>query len=199
MIHRLLTLNLFKKDLNDVQNGIYSTRLYLILMTIAIVILTTYSSSRMNSIQIVIHKPTIEQFSEVQNLHRSTASCPCKQVSMPRSKFLSVDVTFHSFCTSDFVREDRWLRYWPMRFLNGTIDHNPPFHPNDFRRRGFHFFKFMKLLCELAIETASIDIDTFLAEPFVTSEPMFQEEFHLLIVRWRLYLTMPVRFTMHSF
>ncbi|CAF4203593.1 unnamed protein product, partial [Rotaria sordida] len=65
-------------------------------------------------------------------MYSSILSCPCRNSSIPRSKFISIEVEIHPFCTSNFVRDDRWLQYWTMKFLNGSIDPTPSFYSNDF-------------------------------------------------------------------
>jgi hypothetical protein len=183
--HKVKTLNLFKMDLIHVEHGIISTRVYLIVLALSMVVLIVYSSSLTIPQQIVISNPNADQSEEVQRLYRSSASCPCRQVSMLRSTFMSIDVRFHSFCSSAFVQDDGWLRYWPIRFLNGTIDRSLRFHPNDFRQKGFYFFKFMQLLCELAHSTIEADLDSFLGETFITLEPINQSDFSSIIESWQ--------------
>ncbi|CAF4902373.1 unnamed protein product, partial [Rotaria sp. Silwood1] len=38
--------------------------------------------------------------------------------SIPRSTFMHYEVQFHPFCTSSFIRDELWLQYWTMEFLN---------------------------------------------------------------------------------
>ncbi|CAF4284284.1 unnamed protein product, partial [Rotaria sordida] len=58
-------------------------------------------------------------------MYSSILSCPCRNSSIQRSTFISSEVQIHPFCTSSFVRDDRWLQYWTMKFLDGSIDPTP--------------------------------------------------------------------------
>ena len=127
-----------------IKEQIFCTRVYLTVFVAAIIILVIYSASVRNSQQIVIENPTVKQYEELYRLHRSTLSCPCEHVSVARSIFASVRSRHHEFCSSSLIQEDGFLRYWPMRFLNGTIDYDPPFYAHDFRKYGFKFLKFLK-------------------------------------------------------
>ncbi|CAF3848222.1 unnamed protein product [Rotaria sp. Silwood1] len=131
--HKIITLNLFKKTLTNVPHGVYSTRVYIILLMFGICILTICSASIVSSQQIIVRDPSIDQFEHLHDMYSSILSCPCRNSSMPRSKFISIEVKIHPFCTSNFVRGDRWLQYWTMKFLNGSIDPTPSFVVNDFR------------------------------------------------------------------
>ncbi|CAF1557745.1 unnamed protein product [Rotaria sordida] len=104
--HKTITLNLFKKTLTNVQH--------------------------VSSQQIIVRNPSIDQFQHLHDMYSSILSCPCRNSSIPRSKFISIEVEIHPFCTSNFVRDDRWLQYWTMKFLNGSIDPTPSFYSNDF-------------------------------------------------------------------
>ncbi|CAF1303538.1 unnamed protein product, partial [Rotaria sordida] len=105
--HKTITLNLFKKTLTNVQH--------------------------VSSQQIIVRNPSIDQFQHLHDMYSSILSCPCRNSSIPRSKFISIEVEIHPFCTSNFVRDDRWLQYWTMKFLNGSIDPTPSFYSNDFQ------------------------------------------------------------------
>ncbi|CAF1240403.1 unnamed protein product [Rotaria sordida] len=130
--HKIITLNLFKKTLTNVQHGIYSTRVYIILLILGIYILIIYSTSIVSSQQIIVRNPSVDQFEHLHDMYSSILSCPCNNSSIPRSKFISIEVKIHPFCTSHFVRDDRWFQYWTMKFLNGSIDPTPSFYFNDF-------------------------------------------------------------------
>ncbi|CAF4052969.1 unnamed protein product [Rotaria sordida] len=81
-------------------------------------------------------------------MYSSILSCPCRYSFIPRSTFISNEVQIHPFCTSSFVRDDRWFQYWIMKFLNGSIDPSPPFYWTDFRKNGLKFFNYVKIFCD---------------------------------------------------
>lgn len=158
------------------------TRIYLIIFMAATIVLVIYSGLTLHSQQIIIRNPTTIQYEELYRLYRPTLSCPCQNVSVLRSTFTSFRVRYHQFCSSRFIEEDGFLRYWPMRFLNGTIDYNPPFYSHDFRRYGFKFLQFMKTTCEFLLPAAQQNIEAYLGEAIFTSEPITEIEFNQTVL-----------------
>ncbi|CAF1618777.1 unnamed protein product [Rotaria sp. Silwood1] len=87
---------------------------------------TSSSSSRFDPIttiiigskQIIVENPSMNQFEDLYKMYSSILSCPSCRLSMPRSTFMHYEVQFHPFCTGSFVRDERWLQYWTMKFLN---------------------------------------------------------------------------------
>ncbi|CAF3978032.1 unnamed protein product [Rotaria sordida] len=97
-----------------------------------------HEPKRISSQQIIIRNPSIDQFEHLHDMYSSILSCPCRYSFIPRSTFISNEVQIHPFCTSSFVRDDRWFQYWTMKFLNGSIDPTPPFYWTDFRKNGLN-------------------------------------------------------------
>ncbi|CAF1297268.1 unnamed protein product [Rotaria sordida] len=80
-----------------------------------------HESSRIISQQVIVRNPSIDQFEHLHDMYSSILSCPCRNSSIQRSTFISSEVQIHPFCTSSFVRDDRWLQYWTMKFLDGIV------------------------------------------------------------------------------
>ncbi|CAM4823181.1 unnamed protein product [Rotaria magnacalcarata] len=145
------TLNMFKAIFANVQVGIYSTRLYIILLMTGVFVLIIYTSSETRSQQIIIRNPSSQQFQQLNSKYPSILSCPCTHTSIQRSTFMYNNVSFHPFCTSAFVRDPVWLQYWTMTFFNGTVDGSPPFDWPDFRKTGLKYISCRAiLLCTTA-------------------------------------------------
>ncbi|CAF4263028.1 unnamed protein product [Rotaria sp. Silwood2] len=109
--HKVTTFNLFKRTLTDVQHGIHSTRVYIILLLVNVYVLVLYSTLIGGSQQIIVKNPSTDQAEEIYKLYPSMLSCPCRRLSMPRSTFMHYEVRLHPFCISSFVRDDHWLQY----------------------------------------------------------------------------------------
>ncbi|CAF1195879.1 unnamed protein product [Rotaria sordida] len=90
----------------------------------------------------------MDQFEQLHDMYSSILSCSCRYSSIPRSTFIYNELQIHPFCTSSFVRDDRWFQYWTMKFLNGSMDLTPPFYWTDFRKNGLKFFNYVKILCD---------------------------------------------------
>ena len=191
---RVIKFNVFSKTTMPIIDQIHCTRLYLVVLMAASIVLIIYSASVQVSQQVVTENPTPEQYEELYRSHRSTLSCPCQNVSIPRSVFVSAHGGLHRFCSSIFIHEDGFLRYWPMRFLNGTIDHNPPFYPHDFRKYGYNFLNFIKTTCELLSTVARHDIEAYLSESLFSSEPITETEFDQISLSDFLGVAVKVRY-----
>ncbi|CAF3388266.1 unnamed protein product [Rotaria sp. Silwood2] len=192
--HKVTTFNLFQRTLTDVQHGIYSTRVYIILLLTGVYILVLYSTSTVGSQQIIVQNPSKDQVEDLNKLYFSSLSCPCRRSSMPRSTFMHHEIRLHPFCTSSFVRDDHWLQYWTMKFLNGTIDPTPPFYWADVRKHGLKFFHYVKILCDLAATAVSDALNAFQTEQFFSSQPISQLEFNDLTSNWDSYLFIQVTY-----
>ncbi|CAF3730549.1 unnamed protein product [Rotaria sp. Silwood1] len=129
---KVTTFNLFKTALTDVEQGIYSTRVYILFLMVGVYVLTIYSTKVIGSKQVIVQNPSINQFEELNKMYSSILSCPCSRLSMPRSTFMHYEVQFHPFCTSRFIRDELWLQYWTMEFLNAlNADDMITFKPKD--------------------------------------------------------------------
>ncbi|CAF4128444.1 unnamed protein product [Adineta steineri] len=66
---------------------------------------------------------------------------------------MTITPHFHQLCSSDFIRDDRWLLYFQLRSVGATLDTSTIFG-NDFRSNpGSNLFTLMKTLCETADTT----------------------------------------------
>ncbi|CAF3224735.1 unnamed protein product [Rotaria sp. Silwood2] len=189
---KVITFNLFKTTFTDVQPGIYSTRVYIILLILGIFILILYSTSLVSSQQIIIRNPSIEQIEQLRDKYGSILSCPCRRSLIPRSTFTSYKLQIHPFCRSSFVRDDSWFQYWTMTFLNGTIDPTPPFYWIDFRKNGLKFFKYVKIFCDMVDISVSQIVNPFQEQYIYTPQPITQVEFNDTTYLWQNYLHLPM-------
>ena len=102
----------------------WTTRVYLLVLLCAIVILTTFTSITETTKTIVIHRPTSLNFEQLYVKHSSTLYCPCTRISIPYKNFVRVNTVLHPICSSDSFVSDDWIttvfrrldysRIWPM-------------------------------------------------------------------------------------
>ncbi|CAF4626332.1 unnamed protein product, partial [Rotaria sp. Silwood2] len=111
-------------------------------------------------------------------------SCPCSRLPMLRSTFMHYEVQFHPFCTSSFIRDELWLQYFKMEFLNGTIDPTPSFYWADFRKNGLIFLNYIRILCDFSTEAVSDVLNAFEAEDYFSPRPITKLEFNQLTHNW---------------
>jgi hypothetical protein len=95
------TLNLFRKESSHCRYdyaheiAILSTRIYAILFTLNMLILTGLISLGQTTSSVIFQSPSRATFDLLNGAHASTLSCPCTEVFMAYTKFLNISPTFH--------------------------------------------------------------------------------------------------------
>ena len=111
----VITLNLYKdpekQSVDDIRQQRISTRLFIVLMIIALSVLVLYTSLVIVTKTVTIKQPTVNVYTELQTKYSQTIVCPCTQISINYEKFISFHPTFHQICSSDFVTE-QWINYF---------------------------------------------------------------------------------------
>ncbi|CAF4058138.1 unnamed protein product [Adineta steineri] len=87
---------------------------------------------------------------------------------------MTVTPHFHQLCSSDFIRDDRWLLYFQLASVNTTnVSTTVTFYTGDFRGgAGSSLFNLMKILCETAKTTVINAAAVFDATKLVNAYPM---------------------------
>ena len=176
----LFALNVFKQSilLSDVKQKIWITRLYLLLLLFGTTILIIYSSAVSHLRITTIANPSRNQFEEIYQQYSLTLSCPCTQLSTPYSKIMSIQPRFHQICSSDFIRDDKWLSYFDLIPISKNLSVYPLYFL-DFRlNAGRSLFRVMKVLCEFANETVTNALAVFIHSQFVSTNPLTTEYFN---------------------
>ncbi|CAF2920761.1 unnamed protein product [Rotaria sp. Silwood2] len=174
----LITLNLFKKTLVDIRHGIYSTRIYIILLTAGAIIMTVYSTIVRTSTSIIVQNPTLLQFEKLYQQYPSTLSCPCQNLSVMHSSIMTIWPRYHQVCSSKFVQNDGWLKYWPMILIEPNNTNSRDFPSNDFRVTGQAFFQQLQTFCALATGILANAVETFNRTNFVSAKPLAKADFN---------------------
>jgi hypothetical protein len=174
-VNRLRKFNLFPSDnpetaINEyeVRGQIISTRVFLVLLLIALVILTIYSSQVQVIKSITIANPSIQQYISLYNNHSSTLTCPCKNIAILQQTFLNLQPTFHQVCESDFV-DPQWSN--GIGYLSMQLD----LYIRDFRFFGEAFFGTIGSLCQLSVEAINDGLSNFGGSYFITAQIIPQE------------------------
>ena len=169
----LLNLNIFANsdnpslDENDIRIEKQSTRLYIVLLFLTIVILIFYTSLTYRSNEVIVPISSLESLIKFQNFHRSIlVNCSCTKLSTTRSTFYKIEPKFHQICSSDFV-SDQWLNklfesYQNVRSLPTSIF--------TFNRTAFAHFQSMSIMCNLAKQAAIDARELFLQTSVVSSQ-----------------------------
>lgn len=172
----LLKLNLFKNTIVNINEGIYATRLHLSLLATSIVCLMIFGLNQ-HTYTITVANPTLSQFEDIYRKYAATLACPCEIPSTKYSTFMTVYPRYHQICSSVFINDDIWLRYWPIIAINDTVVDQLGISRFDFRQNGNSMFKFLQLSCNSIIDLITEQLLLFNETLLVTSQALARDEF----------------------
>ncbi|CAF0897908.1 unnamed protein product [Adineta steineri] len=180
----ILTFNLFKNRnkrlAEQLQQQRFSTRFFLIITLISLVILVFYVSFENITHTIIKNNPTITEFNKLYQEYPNTVQCPCETYSITYEEFITFQPHLHSICSSTFVDEtSEWLIIdYPQTMLSG---HNggPTYstRTDDFRQIGSPFFQLLNSFCNLSFKTMNAELTTFYSSRFITLNLITFEQF----------------------
>ena len=162
-----LNLNLFApptgsgKTETDQQRrwNLVATRIYLVVLTLALLVLTLVTWSSSETILVTVTRPTKEQTAVLPH----DANCPCSKISLSYGDFTEIRASYHQLCSSDFV-SDRWIR----AIYSGA--NSTYFSLRDFRLFGSAQFQALAGFCRLADLAVQQSITSFSSDIFISSQ-----------------------------
>lgn len=164
MKEKVIHLNIFTRyltvDIHRHYAGIITTRVYILLLILSTTILLIYSSIEKQTFYVVLSQPSQIQFEYLQKTvqYTSTLDCPCRHISIPYGRFLSIQPTFHQLCSSDFAIQNTW---WMQVIYSPTAALNYP--SDDFRIFIVPELQTLFSLCTLANETLTDALMIFMS------------------------------------
>ena len=101
-LQNLKQLNLFA-DATTASEGneqirrdqVLATRVYLVLLFAILSILVLFTCLSTRNMVVIVPKPSVETYDRLNAAYSQTLSCPCEQISVPYSSFLSVEYQMH--------------------------------------------------------------------------------------------------------
>ncbi|CAF3562548.1 unnamed protein product [Adineta steineri] len=177
----ILTFNLFKnrnkRSAEQLQQQRFSTRFFLIITLITLVILVFYISFENVTYTIIKNNPTVIEFNKLYQEYPSTIQCPCQTYSIPYEQFITFQPNLHSICSSTFVDENsQWLIIdYPQTMLIHSA------RKDDFRQIGSPFFQLLNSFCNLSNKTINAELTTFNSSRFITLNLIASEQFQTQI------------------
>lgn len=185
---KVVELNLFKNKENNLQAEIFSTRVYIIFFSLSVLILTIYSATLLENVTYIVNDPTPEIFENLITRHPFTLSCPCTRLSIPYAEFTEVKSTHHQICSSTFISDNGWLKYWPLEGIGQWTSSIQVISVIDFRNMGASLFRLIQTYCNFTTETVIQATDVFKSMELVRSQPFSKEEISLqLTMTWDQY------------
>lgn len=165
-------LNLFKtsnQDEHHLRIERWSTRLYIPLLFIVLLILLFYTILETHSEQIQIRNPTLSTYLSLYE-KSPDLKCPCTEISISYEKFLELSPLFHQVCSSDLIT-DEWIS-----FLYDP-EKTPLRYPADFRATAFNEFQILRELCSLSITAILDGIETLYKSELISGELLNEKLF----------------------
>jgi hypothetical protein len=173
----LVQLNLFYTGVQNehtIQNERRSTRFYLVLLILSMVIITFYYTIVLHTETILIESPSFLEYSTL--VHQSSLQCPCSKIAVAYEQFIELEPFYHELCQSDFITDD-WIDHLFSLYeqsWNNSIS-------SDFRRIAVFQFQTIRSLCELAKGTNNNSVQSFLQKEFIQSQLILSEPFQVQI------------------
>ncbi len=153
------TFNLFKSvppsvDENELRNERISTRLFIVLLVLSLIILTLYNSLIPLTQTDNIKKPTFEQDEQLILSYPKRLTCSCELISINYDKFLHIEYTLHQVCTSMFITQE-WIDYLSRSYGFVLV------YYLDFQYIGTYTFQALNAFCELVNRTINASLTQF--------------------------------------
>ncbi|CAF1393944.1 unnamed protein product [Adineta ricciae] len=177
----LLELNLFNTGTHNeinIRNERRSTRLYLVLLIISILIAIQYYSIIYYPKTIVLQSPSLSEYLTVKE--EASLQCPCTNIAIKYENFTRIIPFYYELCESEFV-SDKWINHL-FRLYEQSWNKSDQI---DFRRIGVFQFQTLHSLCQLTKKTIDNNLRSFKYTDFVqfqlVSPDIFQAQISSVI------------------
>ena len=181
----LIELNIFKRRGSGEQQAYYqrmATRCYVLVLTIALVILTFYSLLAEERHRESIRSPTESEYNLLEQIYTDQLSCPCTSISMNYRTFINIEPRYHQVCSSDLVSTE-WINYNSIQELDLLYD------PDDYRMVATSYFRLLSAFCRSANKTIDDALRTYFQAQFVSSQvisrQLFESQVNKSIHNWQ--------------
>ena len=158
-----LNLNLFKTKSNNnlvIRHQRLTTRFYLIILLITLIILILYTSLNQISVTNTIQLTSQNQYENLKIKYPNTLNCPCNYISIEYEKFIQINPLYHQICSSSFIDQE-WINY--------LYDYDSR-NERNFRATAASQFLVLSSLCQLTINTVETSIQQFNSAKFLTPQ-----------------------------
>ena len=173
-------MNIFAKSANehDIYKGRLATRLFLFVLIVLLSILLLYTSLINIKQLIIISKPTMNQYVQLNSKYSQTLTCPCSQISMNYKEIIEMSYKFHEICSSSLLNED-WIENLE------ACDVEYPMYCNDFRCSGPYYFQVLSAYCQFINKTIVNRLIEFHSRKYLSSSVinrnLFEKQMNIFI------------------
>jgi hypothetical protein len=185
---KLIELNLFNsippsQDENVLRQERYTTRIYLILLVLTVMILTLFTSIKPQTIRVIIKSPLLKDFIQLYDQYSLTLDCPCSQPAIDRRFISDIKPHYHEVCLSEFV-SSKWInvQFYPQSSLTSVQGvYLPVMFTNDIRYQSQFHFQLLSTLCNMADQIIQDSLQSFYRTKFVTNQVVSRQSFQTQI------------------
>lgn len=183
---RLIQFNIYRigrrsDDPYDVKTEFISTRIYIIVLTLSIIIFLIFLSAPIKQYDIIIENPSVEIFERLYRNYSTQVKCPCRRIIINYGSFLSLTPEFHPICSSDFLSDEWMYSLTGIPFTDLFQMIKLKYKYDGFHHIGDSFFSTVKTLCSMAQTTYSNSYLLFKHSAFVTDYSMSSTELYIRI------------------
>ncbi|CAF4922381.1 unnamed protein product, partial [Rotaria socialis] len=173
---KLISLNLFNSRSTDptkLYHEILSTRLFILLFGVSLIILTTYTSFSPRMTTENIQSPSLSDYEQLQKQYSDTLQCLCAKMSIPYYRFTNIEASFHQVCSSYFTSQE-WID-----FLLKNGDRN--LWPMDVRTSLSAMWYLIAILCDHSVQFFYHAFLEFEVSFIISSTVLSEERIHINI------------------
>ncbi|CAF1193178.1 unnamed protein product [Adineta ricciae] len=170
----LSKINLFEKeDTMSVNDQLLSTRFFIFLLTLALIIVFTVTTFYDRTESVTIDFPSEDKFRTLSIHYLSTLTCPCTQISTQEDQVLSFNPQYHPICTSYFVNDS-----FILSLSNLNISR---YFTGDYRVMLTSHFQTLALLCRTVKKLTFDAINEFGSEQLITTHALSSNIFNATV------------------
>ena len=184
----MIKLNFFNsippsQDENILRQERYTTRIYLILLFLTVMILTVFTSIKPQTIRVIIKSPLLIDFIQLYDQYPLILDCPCSQPAIDKQFISHIKPQYHEVCLSEFV-SSKWINvqfYQQLSLTNIGGVRLPIMFTNDIAYQSQFHFQLLSTLCHMADQTIQDSLQSFYRTKFVTSQVISSQSFQTQI------------------
>lgn len=172
---KIRMLNLFDSKSNNPvkqKHQRYTTRLYIIFVTIAFVILLCYTVITQETTVYTVQNPSQQIYEQLYAEHSNTIECTCSEISIQYSVFISIEANYHQTCSSSFISPSFFVQLASTRT-------DISIYPGDFMYLSVVYFQWLTTFCSLSQLVFSNQLTAFQTNLFVNNKLLTQDAFNI--------------------
>ncbi|UJR12141.1 hypothetical protein I4U23_016318 [Adineta vaga] len=151
-----------RTDPFHLRTAIISTRVYVALLSISVIIIATFTFLDSQAQVNTIRNPSQATYEALFDKNATSLSCPCRRATVPYGNFTWTIVDYHPVCSSVFVSDD-----WINDLFSPDVG---SFYQGDFRSSASNLFQVLASFCSHAKRSVHDALADFHSEILLTTD-----------------------------